>query len=197
MGALDDAKTTAEEASKLKADPQLVHELLTAIKHIETSQRRQKFWKKGLSYAAILITITVVIFVILDNIGPKPDPMRKSSISNHRSPPPSLSIKAVLSKRYLLAGRTENLTLIIKNSGGMAHNVKISLQPLSKAGLNYKLPAPIPQVKENGEKRITIPITADRNIGTREEPLKIELLGNNETPLATTNFLLKILDTER
>ena len=39
MGALDDAKTAAEEASKLKADRQLVHELLTAIKVIETSQR--------------------------------------------------------------------------------------------------------------------------------------------------------------
>ena len=47
MGALEDAKTAAEEASKLKVDRQLVHELFTAIKHVEISQRREKFWKKG------------------------------------------------------------------------------------------------------------------------------------------------------
>ena len=197
MGALDDAKTAAEEASRLKADRQLVHELLTAIKIVERSLKRRKLWKKGLSYAAILITITVAIFVILDNIGPKPDPVHKPSISNHRSTPPSLSIKAVLSKRYLLVGRTENLTLTIKNTGGMVHNVKISLQPLSKVGLNYKLPAPIPQVKENGEKRITIPITADSNVGTREELLKIELFGQDGNSLAKTDFRFTILDTER
>ena len=51
MGAFDDAKTAAEEASRLKANRQLVHELLTAIKHAETSLHRRKIWKKRLSYA--------------------------------------------------------------------------------------------------------------------------------------------------
>ena len=61
MGALDDAKTAAEEASRLKANRQLVHELLTAIKHAETSLHKRKIWKKRLSYAAILGVVIVVI----------------------------------------------------------------------------------------------------------------------------------------
>ena len=191
MGALDDAKTAAEEASKLKADPQLVHELLTAIKHVETSQRKRRLWKKGLSYAAVLGIIAVIALFFLRALdGGEEQPIPPPE-------PPKLSIEASLSKRYLSAGKTAYLTLTIKNSGGTVHNVEIRLQPQSRVGLNYELPAPIPQVSENGKKEITIPITADSNVGTREEPLKIELLGNNETLLATTNFLLKILDTER
>ena len=88
MGAFDDAKTAAEEASRLKANRQLVHELLTAIKHAETSLHKRKIWKKRLSYAAILGVVIVVILYIL---WPLPPP-----------PPPQLSIEASLSRNYLL-----------------------------------------------------------------------------------------------
>ena len=191
MGALDDAKTAAEEASKLKADPQLIHELLTAIKHVEISQRRQKFWRKGLSYTAVLGIIAVIALFLLraldrDNGQPIPPPE-----------PPKLSIEASLSKRYLSAGKTADLTLTIKNNGGTARNVEIRLQPQSRVELNYELPAPIPQVSENGKKEITIPITADRNVGTREESLKIELFGQDGSLLAKTDFRFTILGPER
>lgn len=190
MGALDDAKTAAEEASRLKADRQLVHELLTAIKVVKTSQRREKFWKKGLSYAAILGIIVVGVFIVLKIWPPRPkqDPLPL---------PPSLSIEARLSQDYLLAGRTVKLTLTIKNSGGTVRNVKIQLQPESKVGLNYETPDPIPEMLESSEETIEIPITADRNIGNREEFLKIKLIGNNKTSLATTELPLRILDTVR
>ena len=203
MGALDDAKTAAEEASKLKVDRQLVHELLTAIKRVKTSQRRRKLWKKGLSYAAVLGIIAIAAFFTIQIINT--DGCRGSSKSDSQSKlvppsppaPPSLSIKASLSRDYLLAGRTVNLTLIIKNSGGTAHNVKTQLQPQSRDGLNYEIPAPIPEILKSNEKTIRIPITADRNIGNREESLKIELIGNNGVSLATTEYPLRILDTVR
>ena len=183
MGALDDAKTAAEEAFRLKADRQRVHELLTAIKHIETSQHRRKFWKKGLSYVAVLGIIAAVIIVIVNwPLWPNP---------------PKLSIDTSLSRNHLMAGKTVTLTLTIKNSGGTVPNVKIQLQPQSRVGLNYETPAPIPEMLESGEETIEIPITADRNIGNREESLKIELIGNNGTSLATAYCTLRILDTVR
>ena len=183
MGALNDAKTAAEEASRLKADPQLIHELLTAIKQVETNQRRERFWKKGLFYAAVLGTIAAVIIVIV-NWPPWPNP-------------PKLSINTSLSRNHLMAGKTVKLTLTIKNRGGTVPNVKIQLQPQSIVGLNYETPAPIPEMLESGEEMIEIPITADRNIGNREESLKIELIGNNGTSLATAYCTLRILDTVR
>ncbi len=201
MGALNDAKTAAEEASRLKADRQLVHELLTAIKVVERSLHRRKLWKKGLSYAAVLGIVAIAAFFLTKfnecSNEPRPDPKPDLVIPEDPPTPPSLSIKAVLSNGHLSAGRTENLTLTIKNSGGMVHNVEIRLQPQSRVGLNYEPPAPIPQVSENGEKRITIPITADSNVGTREELLKIELFGQDGNSLAKTDFRFTILDTER
>ena len=64
IGAFNDAKTAAEKASRLKVDPQLIHELLTAIKVAKRSLRRRRLWKKGLSYAAILGIIVAVVLVI-------------------------------------------------------------------------------------------------------------------------------------
>ena len=201
MGALDDAKTAAEEASKLKADRQLIHELLTAIKVVERNLKRRKPWKKGLSYAAILGIVAVTAFFVIKFNGCEEESRRNSTskpvTSNHQFVSPRISIEASLSKDYLLAGRTVELTLTIKNSGGAAHNVEIRLQPQSRVGLNYETPAPIPEMLESSEETIEIPITADRNIGNREESLKIELIGNNGTPLATTDLPLRILDTVR
>ena len=204
MGAFDDAKMEAEEASRLKADRQLVHELFTAIKHVETNQRRRKLWKKGLFYATILGVIAITTFVIIRIINTDEhkdnsilDSRHQSEGSDHRLVPPNLSINASLSRGYLFAGRTANLTLTIINSGGTARNVRIQLQPQSRAGLNYQTPVPISEMLERGERTIEIPIKADKNIGNREESLQIKLIGNNGTTLATTNLPFRILDTVR
>lgn len=201
MGAFDDAKTAAEEASRLKSDPQLVHELLTAITVIETRQRRQKFWKKGLLYAAALGIIVVAAFVIAQVVNINGCQNRSKENSNGKSViplPPSLSIKALLNKKYLSPGKTANLVLTIKNNGGTARNVKIRLQPQSNVGgVSYELPEAIPEVSKSNEEKIEISITADKNIGNREEPLKIELIGNDGMPLATADCTLIILDPVR
>ena len=184
MGALDDAKTAVEEASRLKANRQLVHELLTAIKRAETSLHKRERWKKGLAYALVLSIIAVSVFVFWPWNGPKP-------------PEPDLSIAASLNAPYLLAGKTETLILTIKNSGGTAHNIRISLQPENNAGLNYELPPPIPIMGQNGEETIRIPITADRNIETRKESVKIKLSTDDGIELVPEPFDLQVLGPER
>ena len=201
MGAFDDAKTAAEEASKLKVDRQLVHELLTAIKVAERSLRRQILWKKILFCASVLGIIAIAVFVIVEvvNINGCQNDTRENSNGKSVPPlPPSLSIKALLNKSHLSPGKTANLVLTIENNGGTARNVKIRLQPQPNAGgVNYELPKSIPEVSKSNEKKIEIPISVDRNVETREEFLKIELIGNDGENLADTNFSFKIFSPVR
>ena len=183
MGALEDAKTAAEEASKLKVDRQLVHELFTAIKHVEISQRREKFWKKGLSYTAVLGVIAVVAFFL----WPKPEP----------SPDPDLSIAPYLEEPsgngFLDAGETGRLRLTISNRGGTAHNVELRFEPPSIAGLRFRKPTIIPELSENSMETIRIHITADKKVQGRDQALEIQLFGEDRTLLATKNFSFKII----
>ena len=185
MGALDDAKTAVEAASRLKANRQLVHELLTTIKRAETSLHKREHWKKWLAYAVVL-GITVVAALVIYNIVPNPRPE-----------PPKFSIAPSLSVPYLFAGKTAILTLTVKNSGGTAHNVKINLEPKNKAGLNYEHPAPIPIMGESGEEKIKIRITTDKDIRTRKETVKIELSTDDGIEPVTKNFDLQIFGTEQ
>ena len=186
MGALDDAKTAAEEASKLKADRQLVHELLTTIKHVETSQRRRKLWKKRLSYAVVLGIIAVVAFFMF-----KPDPPIP--------PPPILSIAASLEEPsgngFLDAGEKGRLRLTISNKGGTARNVELRFEPPAIAGLRFRKPTIIPELSKNKIETIRIPITADKKIQGRDQTLEIQLFGENRTLLATKIFSFKIIPT--
>ena len=185
MGALDDAKTAAEEASKLKADRQLVHELLTAIKVVETNLQRQKFWKKGLSYIAILGIIAVAAFFVFKPKPPAPPPI------------PDLSIAASLEEPsgngFLDASETAHLRLIISNKGGTARNVELRFEPSSIAGLRFRKPTLIPELKKNSIETIRIPITADKKVQGRDQSLQIQLFGENRTLLATKNFSFKII----
>ena len=187
MGALDDAKTAAEEASKLKADRQLVHELLTAIRQVETSQRRQKFWKKGLFYATVLGIIAVVAFFL----WPKPVP----------PPVPNLSIAAALEEPsgngFLDAGEKVRLRLTISNKGGTARNVELRFEPPSIAGLRFRKPTLIPELKKNSIETIRIPITADKKVQGRDQSLQIQLFGEDRTLLTTQNFSFKIIPKTR
>ncbi len=202
LGALDDAKVAAEEASKLKADRQLVLELLTAIKVVEKSLRRRKVWKKVLSYTAVLGIVTIVTFFITQFIIDDKETQSDSEADKVNLGPlptsPSLSIDASLSEGYLFAGKTADLVLKIKNNGGMARNVEIQLEPQSNAdGVHYELPKPISEISENNEEKIKIPVRAHRTVQTREEIVKIALIGKDGTKLAITNFSFKVFSPER
>ncbi len=184
IGALDDAKTAVEKASELKANRQLVHELLIAIKRAERSLHKPERWKKVLAYALVLGLVAVAACLIFCPNGPKPEP-------------PILSIESSLDAPYLMGGRTVNLTLTINNSGGTAHNVRISLELENTTGLDYEPPAPIPIMGESGEEKIKISITADQNIETREEPVTIRLSTDDGIEPVTQIFNLQIFGPER
>ena len=183
MGALDDAKTAAEEASRLKANRQLVHELFTAIKHAETSLSRRKIWKKGLSYAIILGVVIVAIVVI----WPLPPP----------PPPPQLSIAIALEEPsrngFLDAGETGRIRATISNKGGTARNVELRLEPSSIAGLTFRKPTMISELSENSIETVRITITAARKIKGRDQSLQIQLFGEDRTLLAAQDFSFKII----
>ena len=190
MGAFDDAKTAAEEASRLKANRQLVHELLTAIKHAETSLHRRKIWKKRLSYAAILGVVIVVILYIIWPLPPPPPP----------PPSPQLSIAAALEEPsrngFLDAGETGRIRVTISNKGGTARNVELRLEPLkppSIAGLTFRKPTMIPELSENSIETVRITMTAARKIKGRDQSLQIQLFGEDRTLLAAQDFSFKII----
>ena len=200
MGALDDAKIAGEAASKMKADRQLVHELFTAIRHVETNQRRERFWKKGLSYALILGIIAVGVFIVLE-IWP-PDPEQDSP-----NPPSALplieaagSLEGTSKKGFLNAGETGYLRLVISNKGGTARNAKLKLEsfePPSTAGLDFTNTRSIPKLSHNSEKTIKISITADEKIQGRDQSLQIQVFGEDRTLLATNEFSFKIIPKTR
>lgn len=182
MGALNDAKTAAEEASKLKVDRQLIHELLTAIRHVETNQRRERFWKKSLSYTAVLGIIGILAFFL----WPKPAP-----------PDPILSIIVSLEEPsgngFLDAGETGRIRLTISNKGGPARNVELRFEPPSIAGLTFRKPTMIPELRQNSIETIRIPITADKKVQGRDQALEIQLFGENRTLLTTNEFCFTII----
>ena len=182
MGALDDAKTAAEEASRLKANRQLVHELLTAIKHAETSLSKRKIWEKRLSYAAILGVVIVAIVLF----WPRPQPVL-----------PNLSIAVALEEPsrngFLDAGETGRIRATISNKGGTARNVELRLEPSSIAGLTFRKPTMIPELSENSIETVRITITAARKIKGRDQSLQIQLFGEDRTLLAAQDFSFKII----
>ncbi len=185
MGALDDAKTAAEEASRLKADRQLVHELLIAIKVVERSLRRRRLWKKRLSYAVVLGVIAVVAFLVFNHKPPVPPPDPDLSIA--------VSLEEPSGNGFLDAGEKVCLRLTISNKGGTARNVELRFEPPSIAGLRFRKPTLIPELKKNSIETIRIPITANKKVQGRNQALEIQLFGENRTLLATKNFSFKII----
>ena len=191
IGAFDDAKAAAEAALKLNPNSHKARELIQVVAFARNIERNKRIRKKVLSYVAVIAVIAVAAFFVWRLLPSESLPDRTTP--SFQPLPPNLSIEPRLSERQLFAGRTADLTLIIKNKGGIARNVKIRLQPKSGKQLKYELPEPIPQVLKNGEKTIQIPITADGNImGTQEIELQIELLWENGTKPATTKFPITI-----
>ncbi len=190
--AFDDAKTAANEVLKRNPNHQSARELIQLIKFARNIEKNRKIRKKALSYVAILGVFALGVFIQLKfDIFPWP------KLDPEPPPPPKLSIEASLSKRYLYAGRTADLELTIKNSGGMARNVEIRFQPQSSAGLNYERRTTILEIPKNKEKTIKIPISADNNIIPRKEFLKIELSGNDGTIRVTKNLSFTIFGPDR
>ena len=191
MGALDDAKTAAEEASRLKADRQLVHELLTAIKVVETSQHRRKLWKKGVFYTAILGITALGIFAVF-KLGPL-----NMEIPWNPEIPPLLSIEAALEEPsgngFLDAGEIAHLNLTISNNGGIARNLRLRVEPGYITGLRYKQPAQISQLSKNSAALIAIRVTADKKVQGRTQSLEIQLFKKDGRLVGTKNFTFTIL----
>ena len=176
---------------RLKANRQLVHELLTAIKVVETNLRRQNRWKKGLFYAALLSIIAVGAFFTF-RLG-----LLNTNLPWMSTVQPNLSIIGVALEEpsgngFLDAGETARLKLIIRNSGGTARNVDIRLEPPVLAGLRFMKPALIPKLSANSIETLRISITADKNVQGREQSLEIQLFGKKEQ-LTTKDFSFTII----
>ena len=183
MGLLDEAKMAAEEASRLKVNPQLVHELYTAIKFVETHTRRENRWKKGLSYVVILVVAAVLAFLF----WPKPPSVLD----------PDLSIAASLEEPsgngFLDADESGRIRVLITNKGGTVRNVEVRFEPSSIEGLQLRKPTRIPTLSENTVETIRIPVTASRNIIGRNQSLQLQLFGENRTLLVAKDFTFKII----
>ena len=222
LGALDDAKAAAEEASKLKADRQLVLELLTAIKVVEKSLRRRKVWKKVLSYAAVLGAIVAAILVIRW-IWPEPDSVdtehkKTTQMSQNTNkdtqnkntqdkntqaaiPDPAIEVEVSLeepssSKNGVLdAGENARIMLVISNKGRTVRNVELKLQPFeppSTPELHFTNTKLISELSQNKIETIRIPIRADKKVQERDQVLQIQLFGKDRTLLTTKNYSFQI-----
>ena len=202
LGALDDATKAVEQASKLKANRQLVHELLTTIKRTETRNRKRERWKKGLAYAVTLTVIAAVGVAIYMFWPPGPDPDPKP-IPKPKPIPALIEIGVYLEEPSLSsrngsldAGERARLMLTITNKGSTVYNVELRVEPLdppSTTGLTFSNTRRIPELKDSIQ-TIRIPITADKNIKGRDQSLQIQLFKENQTkPFVFENFSFKII----
>ncbi len=214
LGVLDDATKAVEEASRLKANRQLVHELLTTIKRTEARLRRRKTWKKVMAYTAILGVLAVAGVVGYYKVWPWVDeqlnPNSQASQVNQQTTkksqettPDPIEVGVYLEEPSLSsrngsldAGERARLLLTITNKGSAVYNVELRVEPLeppSTAGLTFSNTRRIPELKDSIQ-TIRIPITAAKNIKGRNQSLQIQLFGENKTtPLAYKNFSFKII----
>lgn len=188
-GAYDDAKTAAEETLRRNPNHQQAYELLQVIQFARNREKNQRVRKKILRYGAIFGILAVCVFGAI-RFGFIP-----SFIS--QPIPPNLSITASLEgtsrSGFLDAGETGHLRLIIRNNGGTTRNVELRFEPSSIAGLRFRKPTIIPELRKNNMETIRIPITADKKVKGRDQALEIQLFGENRTLLATKNFSFKII----
>ena len=202
LGALDDATKAVEQASRLKANRQLVHELLTTIKRTETRLRRRERWKKGLAYAVVL-TVMAVAGVAIYMFLPDPVPNPPDPPPPPLPPPPAIEVSVYLEEPslssrngFLDAGEKARIMLTISNKGSTVYNAELRLVPLeppSTDGLSFTNTKRIPELKDSIQ-TIRIPITAAKNIKGRDQSLQIQLFEENKTtPLVVKNFSFKII----
>ena len=189
IGAFDDAKAATDEVLKRNPNHRQAREFLQIIKFARNLERNKKIWKKVRVYAVILGIVAVCAFVAIRfNIIPLPA---------FSPTPPELSIAASLEEPsgngFLDAGETGRLRLTISNKGGPARNVELRFEPPSIAGLRFKKPTLIPELKKNSIETIRISITADKKVQGRDQPLEIQLFGENRKLLTAKKFSFKII----
>lgn len=204
VGALDDAKSAAEEALKLDPRHKPSLELLEAIVYFTNLERNRKIRKKVFIYASIFLIVAISVFamyqygLIFDSdrneppippIPPKPKPSSNTAT-------PVLSIKSSLDEPsgngLIDAGEIATLKLTIMNSGGYANNVKVRITPKSIDGLVFKDLTQNIDIRK--EKRVSVmEIRANNTVKGFEKTLKIQLLDRNGKQLIAKNFKIKTL----
>lgn len=188
IGAFRDAQRQVDIALRMRPTYQPALQLQNAImllKKREENQQRNKRIQKILLPVAVLAIVGVIAF--------------RAGVFSSFLPqkiPPKLSIEMILedpkNKNGILdAGENVRLKLIITNSGSAAKNLSVRMLPKTIGGLRYQLPDTTFSVRKNGFQTRRIPITADKQVRTRNVDLKIQVLESNEI-LATRDFQLQI-----
>lgn len=192
IGAFDDAKAAADTVLRLNPNHHKARELTQVIKFASNIEKNKRIWKKVLPYAAILAIIVVGFFVeIKYEIIPWPNQNLNLSIAE-------ITLKDPSRNGFLDAGERAVLTLSIQNNGGTARNIEVRLQPASIPGVDFKNSLLLQKLKKNEVETIRIPMTADKNVKGRKQPLQIQLFGKNgwfgkKEPLTIKDFSVKII----
>ena len=189
VGALNDAKSEADTALRIRPDFRPAQELQNAIIFLAKREKQQQLQKKIKGYLINIAILTVCGFIafkfgIFDRILPE-------------KIPPDLLIHTTLEdptnkNGYIDAGENVRLKLMISNTGGTAKELKVSILPKSIGGLRYQIPDRTLDIRKNGFEMMRIPMTADKQARTRKVPIEIQILDKNQIPLATTDFQLNI-----
>ncbi|MYB94358.1 tetratricopeptide repeat protein [Candidatus Poribacteria bacterium] len=192
IGAFNDAKAAADTVLMLNPNHQKARELIQVIKFANNIERNKQIRKKVLPYTVILAVIVVGIFVEMKyEVIPWPNQNLNLSITE-------ISLKDPSRNGFLDAGETAVLTLSIQNNGGTARDIEVRLQPAFIPGVDFKNAVLLQKLKKKTGEAIRIPMTADKNIKGREQPLQIQLFGKRgwfgkKEPLAVKDSSVKII----
>ena len=171
MGAFEDAKAEADIVLRLNPNHQKARELIQVIKFASNIERNKKIRRKVLPYAVILAVIVVGIFVDMQyEIIPRPNRELNLSITE-------ITLKDPSRNGFLDAGETASLTVRIENNGGTARNIELRLQPASVPGVAFKNVVLLEKLKKKTGETVRIPMTADKHVKGRKQPLQIQLFG--------------------
>ena len=99
---------------------------------------------------------------------------------------------------FLDAGETARLKLVIRNSGGSARNIEVTIQPSPIAGVQFKNSILLRKLRKNKDETIRISMTADKNVKAIKKGLTIQLLGKTglfgkKEEIATEGYTLTII----
>ena len=188
IGAFSDAQRQVDIALRMRPTYRPALELqnaITLLKKREKNQQRNKEIRKIFLPLAVLAIAGVIAF--------------RSGVFSGFLPqkiPPKLSIEMTLedpknNNGYIDAGENVRLKLIITNSGSAAKNLRVRMLPKTIGGLRYQHPDTTFSVRKNGFQTRRIPITADKQVRTRNVEIKIQVLETNEI-LAARDFQLQI-----
>ena len=188
IGAFSDAQRHVDIALRMRPTYQPVLQLqnaITLLKKREKNRQRNKKIRKILLPLAVLAIAGVIAF--------------RAGVFNYflpKSMPPKVSIEITLedpmNKNGIIdAGENVRLKLLITNAGSTAKNLSVRMLPKTIGGLRYQLPKTTFSVRKNGFQTRRIPITADKQVRTRNVDMKVQVLEINEI-LATRDFQFKI-----